>query len=138
MIIISHRGNTNGVNINKENNPTHIQTLLDINIHVEIDVWVIDEGWYLGHDCYVYPISLDFLKQANLWCHAKNLQSLEQMLIYNIHCFWHETDDFTLTSRGVIWTYPGKSTTLNSVVVDLTKDWKERNYTCKGVCVDYI
>ena len=26
----------------------------------------------------------------------------------SLNYFWHQTDDFTLTSHGYIWTYPGK------------------------------
>ena len=34
------------------------------------------------------------------------------MLSYSdIHCFRHQEDDVTLTSRGYMWTYPGKPLT---------------------------
>ena len=26
-----------------------------------------------------------------------------------VHCFWHENDDYALTSKNWIWAYPGKS-----------------------------
>ena len=38
------------------------------------------------------------------------------MLRNNIHCFWHEQDERTLTSRGYIWTYPYKQVTNMSVI----------------------
>ena len=56
-----------------------------------------------------------------------------------VNIFWHQDDDFTLTSRNVIWTYPGKQFSENSVIVKL--DY-EANYIEKsnlfGICSDYI
>ena len=49
-----------------------------------------------------YEIQKVFLDQEGLWCHAKNKDALERMLAYKIHCFWHQEDDYTITSRGYI------------------------------------
>jgi hypothetical protein len=134
MIIISHRGNLNGPGASQENNPLYIQQAINVGFDVEIDVWFIDGSFFLGHDAPVYKIELDFLKQNGLWCHAKNLDALEQMIkSSNIHCFWHETDKFTLTSESVIWTYPGQQTGRHSVIV--TNDPVDSNIY--GVCTDY-
>ena len=138
MIVISHRGNVNGRNLNIENEPDHVLSLLKQNIPVEIDVWLIDKVWYLGHDKPSYVVDVSYLKLPLLWCHAKNIQALEEMLAKDIHCFWHQEDNYTLTSKGVIWTYPGIPTTNNTVIVDTSEDWKSKQYTCKGVCVDYL
>ena len=138
MLIISHRGNINGIDIDRENNPSHVLSLLDKNIPVEIDVWLIDGNWSLGHDKPIHSVDISYLKHPLLWCHAKNIQALEEMVANNIHCFWHEEDNYTLTSKGIIWTYPGVLTTKNTVIVDTSKDWKTKKYSCKGVCVDYL
>ena len=139
MLVISHRGNTDGANKSLENNPPHIQTLLDSNIQVEVDVWVKDHLIILGHDEPQYAINLEFLQQNGLWCHAKNLDALHYMLEQNIkNCFWHQEDNYTLTSSGYIWTYPGHLTTEKSIIVDTSKNWKNKHYSCKGVCVDYL
>jgi len=138
MIIISHRGNTNGPNIDLENQPQHIQALLNAKINVEIDVWFIDKSFYLGHDAPQYRVNKKFITQKNLWCHAKNLNALFELLKLKAICFWHETDSYTLTSNNFIWTYPDKNTTKNSIIVDATSDWKYKKYKCAGVCVDYI
>jgi len=138
MLVISHRGNICGINVNTENNPRHISELLNANIPVEIDVWLTADGVYLGHDIPTYKVTLDYLKNTRLWCHAKNINALELMLAYDINCFWHQSDDFTITSKGVIWTYPGKPVCKNSIIVDTAKDWRDKRYSCLGVCVDYI
>lgn len=57
----------------------------------------------------INKVSLEYLKHPCFWCHAKNLDALAIMLQHpDIHCFSHQNDDFTLTSRGFIWTYPNK------------------------------
>lgn len=139
MKIISHRGNTLGPNKDLENYPNLIDSLLQKNIDCEIDVWYIDNKFYLGHDFPQYEIEESFILKKGLWCHAKNLEALYKMCnLTDIHFFWHENDDYTLTSKNIIWTFPGKKTTDNSVIVDVNKDWREKNYNCLGVCVDWI
>lgn len=139
MKIISHRGNTQGPNKEQENHPKIISNLLNQNIDCEIDVWYIGDKFYLGHDSPQYNIEESFLYLKGLWCHAKNLEALYKMnIMNNIHFFWHENDDFTLTSKNIIWTYPNKKTTSNSVIVDVNKNWRDNNYNCLGVCVDWI
>lgn len=136
MILISHRGNTDGPNLITENLPSHIQILLNEKIHIEIDVWKIKEQFFLGHDTPCYEIDYNFLHHNNLWCHAKNLEALYTMMQMKVHCFWHQTDDFTLTSNGIIWTYPNKNITPYSVIVDLNKNYNIGE--CYGICSDYI
>ena len=139
MILIAHRGNISGPS-KKENSPKHIKKALDLGFHAEIDVWKLEDGFYLGHDSPVYPIDLNFLVSRNLWCHAKNLEALELMIRCGIRCFWHEEDDYTLTSTGEIWTYPLKDVVKNSIIVckdlEQTKTYAEKDIC--GVCSDYV
>ena len=93
MIFISHRGNTNGSNPEKENQPNYIAEAWEIGYEVEIDVWRIGEKWFLGHDNPQYKVDLKFLQNERLLCHAKNLEALDHMLMLgDIHCFWHQED----------------------------------------------
>jgi len=139
MLIISHRGNVIGKDEKLENNPKHINSLLKINIQVEIDVWVKDGILGLGHDNLDHVIDYNFIQQDGLWCHAKNLDALYFMLNNNVkNFFWHQEDDFTLTSSGYIWTYPNKLITNKSIIVDLNKDWKTKKYNSYGICVDFL
>ena len=137
MIIISHRGNTEGESNSTANSPEAVSSLLDKGIHCEVDVWKVFDKYFLGHDEPKYKVNKKFLKNNKLWCHAKNLAALEGMLYNNIHCFWHETDKFTVTSKGYIWTFPGKEVSDRSVIVHKEKDWKNK-YDCFAVCTDYI
>mgnify|MGYP003336226375 CR=1 FL=1 len=57
--------------------------------------------------------------------------------------FWHQEDDFTLTSEGYIWTYPGKELSENSICVMPERNMAPDalvnfNQNCYGVCSDYV
>jgi hypothetical protein len=142
LILISHRGNIEGVNSDYENNPIYVNEALNKGFYVEIDVWFIDGRWYLGHDSPQHEITSNYLKNDRFWCHAKNIDALNEMLKENIHCFWHQKDDVTLTSKGYMWTYPGKELKSNSVVVMpeeyLEKWWRYSFDNCSGICSDFI
>lgn len=138
--IISHRGNINGEDKNNENNPTHIKKVLKMGYDIEIDVWKIKNKFYLGHDAPQYFVDIDFLKNDKLWCHAKNVEALEEMLKNKINCFWHQEDDYTITSGGLIWTYPGKILTEKSIIV-LKEDNEYSLQDLKnvyGICTDNV
>jgi len=138
--IISHRGNINGKDKNNENNPTHIKKVLKMGYDIEIDVWKIKDKFYLGHDAPQYFVEINFLKNDKLWCHAKNVEALEGMLKNEINCFWHQEDDYTITSGGLIWTYPGKILTEKSIIV-LKEDNEYGLQDLKnvyGICTDNI
>ena len=137
MILISHRGNLKGKVSGYENDPGYIDEALNKGYEVEIDVWYKDEEWYLGHDEPQYGINLEYLKHDKFWCHAKNIEALNKMLERDIHCFWHQEDDVTLTSKGYMWTYPGKELTHKSIAVlpEINNDIPKK---CLGICSDYI
>ena len=137
MKIISHRGNLSGPIPDQENNPAYIQKAIDVGYEVEIDVWFVDGKFYLGHDEPQHFIDDSWLKDRSslLWCHAKNEQALHQMLKLELHCFWHETDKFTVTSDGFLWCFPGNFSA-NGVTVDLSEEVKIPNHPCLGICTD--
>jgi len=85
MFLISHRGNINGPDQAKENSISYILKAIDLGYNVEIDVWFIDNSFYLGHDQPQYKINHDFLINEKLWCHAKNINALIEMNNYPIH-----------------------------------------------------
>jgi hypothetical protein len=136
MKIISHRGNLNGPDNNKENSKEAIIDAMNHGFDVEIDVWNKNNNWYLGHDEPTYKIDQKFLENKKLWCHAKNLNALNLMLKNKkIHCFWHQNDDYTITSKGYIWTYPKKNVTDRSVIVLISKNNKlPKSF---GICTDF-
>ena len=62
------------------------------------------------------------------------------MTILGVHCFWHQSDDVTLTSKNYLWTYPGKQLTFKSIaVLPEQADYSEIDLRkCTGICSDYI
>lgn len=137
---ISHRGNLIGPDPKIENNPIHIQMLIDSGMECEVDLWAADGKLWFGHDQGDYWVTPGYIKQRGLWVHCKNLAALEVCAeIGSINFFWHQNDDYTLTSKGFIWTYPDKQPpqSQNGVIVDLSRDWRSRGYNCR-VCADYV
>ena len=137
MIYISHRGYTNGIDNDVENNPDVIESLLDKNINVEIDIRSFKNQLFLGHDEPRYKINKEFLLNDKLWCHAKDFQTLEVLSVINCNYFWHQNDDYTITSKGFIWVYPGKPLLKNSICV-FPEKYKQDFSMCYGICTDYI
>lgn len=147
MILIAHRGNINGPNPSKENHPDYIDEAISEGYDVEIDIRYspLVNKMYLGHDASTYGVTLHWIDERmdKLWIHCKNIEALEYFTSksegYNY--FWHQEDDFTLTSKKYIWTYPGKPYTLKSIIV-MPESIESFNYEkpkdCYGVCSDYV
>jgi len=137
MFLIAHRGNITGKNPEKENEPSYILDAINKGFDVEIDVWYVNNTFFLGHDNPQHEVDIEFLSNDKIWCHAKNIEALYEMIRYSsIHCFWHQTDDVTLTSKGYLWTFPGNKLTKNSISVK--PDHKINPGICAGICCDYI
>jgi hypothetical protein len=79
MKIIAHRGNLNGPNPNTENHYSYIQTAIDLGFDVEVDVWVLDNKIFFGHDSPQYAIEKASVASIGTygWFHCKNLEALE-------------------------------------------------------------
>lgn len=143
MIFISHRGNLTGkAGEEWENHPDYINEALNKKFNVEIDVWFIKNNFFIGHDEPKYKIQDSFLKNKFLWCHAKNEEALEVLLNRKLHCFWHETDKYTITSKGYIWCYPGSPALHNSIILEWNNKISDFYYSSiniiKGICSDNI
>ena len=139
MKIIAHRGNLNGTNPDKENCPDYIETALKSGYDVEVDVWYINNQWHLGHDKPQYEnVRYDFLLKRGIWLHAKNGDAFYKLLHdSDAHVFWHTDEDWVLTSKNYIWTYPGKLLYPNSVCVMPELGYNGKLSECHAVCTDY-
>jgi len=140
MILISHRGNTIGRQLDLENKPEYIDNAIAQGYDVEIDIRVIESTYHLGHDNPEYSITQDWLnkRSKNLWIHCKNIEAIEWFTtIGGFNYFWHQKDTLTLTSKDYVWVYPGKQPVKNSIAV-LPEIFQDNLDVCKGVCSDYI
>jgi len=138
MKLISHRGNLNGPDPNKENTVEYILAAIYNEFDCEIDIWKIDDTLYLGHDQPDNIVSLSFLEKYNnkLWIHCKNVPALV-FLKDTFNCFYHKDDEYTLTSKGYIWgnihSYVDKN--VIAVMPELTNKCINNS---AGICSDYI
>lgn len=104
MIKIAHRGNYNGKLPERENTVSYINEAIDAGYNVEVDAWLIDGVWMLGHDFPKDKVDISFFERPEVWTHAKNLVGYVS-LFHNpkVHTFWHNKDDFVFTSKGIKW-----------------------------------
>jgi hypothetical protein len=142
MKFIAHRGLFNGPDVDLENRPEQILQALEAGYDCEVDLWIVDSDFYLGHDRPDYPVDQEWLEQPGLWIHAKNLAALHWLATTDLEYFWHQNDDYVLTSHNYIWTFPGKELTQRSVMVmpeyvDKSLDITH-NQNCYAVCSDYV
>lgn len=145
MIIISHRGNLNGAS-EFENHPGQIEECIHRNLECEIDLWVVCGKFYLGHDEPQYEVDFEWLVsyEKKLWVHCKNVESLQNLSgssNHSLHYFWHQSDDYVITSKKFVWVYPGQDLIPNCIAV-LPETWKaikptNQINTAFGICTDY-
>jgi hypothetical protein len=143
MILISHRGNIDGPNSKRENDPDYIVEAL-YNYEVEIDLWFIDGMFKLGHDEPQHEIQYEFLlkNSRKLWIHCKNLLAFRELSRIDpagdfLNYFVHESDDVVFTSKGYRWALVGKQPIENSIAV-MPEVNDEDIAVCSGICSDYI
>lgn len=138
-VLIAHRGNIEGP-CSRENSPLHILHALAFGFDAEIDVWWHKGNFWSGHDKPEHMFGESFIieKKKNLWCHAKNIEALDKLLKIKAHCFFHDQDDCTLTSKGYIWTFP-KNLVLTSksiaVMPERVPEWNLAD--AYGICTDF-
>ena len=139
MILISHRGNIDGKNPQYENGQRYCEEAINAGYNVEIDVWFTDT-WWTGHDRPQYRVDPDFFLKEEVWCHAKNIEALKKLLEIGAHCFFHQNDAVTLTSKGWIWTSPTQQLTEKSICVlpELQAVEVSGFLPSAGVCSDFI
>jgi hypothetical protein len=149
MRIIAHRGLLDGPDPIKENYPDQIRHAIKEGYDVEIDLRVIDDECWLGHDEPQYKVSLDWLKRydMHLWIHCKNLEALEFCFDHpTLNYFAHDCDDYVVTSKGYVWAYPGKPGGKYTILVmpeykgkleSIIEDYNNDSIRIYGVCTDF-
>lgn len=139
MIKIAHRGNINGPS-HRENQESYLREAIANGYEVELDLWKLGDRLWLGHGGPQYLTSEEFLIDTGWasWIHCKNLEALDFLTrtLPQLNFFWHQADDFTLTSQGFIWTYPGQPVTSLSIIVDLSNNPTPSG--AYGICADYL
>jgi len=98
MKLISHRGNYDCVFPDMENRPAYIDKAINLEYDVEIDIRLINNNLFLGHDKPEYKISLDWLliRKNNLWIHTKNFEALSFLIDKDLKIFYHAQEQHTI------------------------------------------
>ena len=140
--LIAHRGNRNGIDV-KENSPEFLQQAIDLGYDIEVDIRYINGEWWLGHDGPQYQIDSPFnlFDNSKVWWHCKNFAALDKLQGSNLNYFWHQEDDHTLTSKGFIWTYPGKEIGINNIIVmpeNVMSLDEIKKLKCFAICSDLV
>ena len=140
MIFIAHRGNINGNYPDKENRADYIHDALNQGFDVEIDVWFTDNQWWLGHDEPKYKTGTSIFRHRKVWTHAKNPEALNRLRDFNCHYFWHDGDDYAITSKGYIWCHKDAIVLPQSICVLPESQGFEAGIDpkCIGVCSDTV
>lgn len=143
MIIISHRGNLSGPHSCEENSQKAIDNAINLGYNVELDLRYTNNKFFLGHDEEQYETDLSWLllRKNFLWIHCKNSMALNKIFGSELNYFWHENDDYTLTSKGFIWAYPRKEPMGSCIMVMPEKKWSVEElikFYPYGICTDYV
>ena len=139
MIYIAHRALFDGPNPAMENHPDQIDLAISNGFDCEIDLRLIGDKIWLGHDGPQYEVDVEFLsnRHRNLWVHCKNIEAMEALCLpweFPMHYFWHQEDDY-------FWTYPGKPLPkINGICVQPERDENFLNikYDCRGICSKFV
>lgn len=149
MKLIAHRGNLDGPNLNRENSPDYIDAAINSGFDVEIDLRVVNGELFLGHDFPEYHITKEWLytRRYRLWIHCKDYAALlymtEMHKFDDYMFFYHETEDHTIISNGMIWSHDFYDVEINKNNIIPLLDMKSlSSYSGKwkmgGVCTDYV
>jgi 3-deoxy-D-manno-octulosonate 8-phosphate phosphatase (KDO 8-P phosphatase) len=85
-----------------ENSPGYILNAAK-NFSVEIDVWYIDNKYFLGHDKPQYEVDKFFLFKERFLIHAKSMETFFELSKYSqIETFFQSQDDISMTTKNRI------------------------------------
>jgi hypothetical protein len=136
MILIAHRGNISGPT-DQENDPRYVDVALAQGYDAEIDLWIVNNKFFLGHDSPQYEVHFEYLTQKGLWIHCKHHEALTALHSTKLNFFYHTNEDYVLTSHRYIWAYPGKPGSKYTICV--LPEWNNTPIDgFAGVCSDYV
>jgi hypothetical protein len=145
MKIISHRGNLKGPDPKNENTIKQIDIALKKSFDVEIDLWKINDKFFLGHDKPDNEVELDWLEKRKnkLWIHAKNFSAIESLKELNqgLFFFYYKKEPLVLISNQKIWCHnPEKIHNPSNFIIPILENVNFTKYNLNsyyGICTDY-
>lgn len=142
MKLISHRGNIDSLKPDLENSPKYIDAAINLGYDVEIDIRLINDELFLGHDAPDYKITLKWLldRKNNLWIHTKNFTALSYLIDYDIKTFYHKKEDHVIINNcNLIWSHNLYEANEKSIIPLLNiSEMNNINYNVYGICSDFV
>jgi hypothetical protein len=155
MLLISHRGNVDGITPSKENTIPYMQQALARGFHVETDIYEHAGELYFGH---AYgdsgeKVNWDFLacNSHKLLLHCKDARSIGIISKHDLNWFCQEHDSYAISSRDLViahskqggMVYSKLDRYLDSTIIMLPeKNGLGKKFLeelgCVGVCSDII
>lgn len=141
MIIVAHRGLTEGPCEKTENSPEIINNAINQGFDVEVDIWYIDGDFFFGHDNPQYDAN-EYMKNIKnpekYWFHAKNVEAVSKLIDINLRVFYHTDEEIVMTSKQELWSVCGKKHQNSMLVLpEVSGIGVEKNDNILGVCTDY-
>ena len=141
MILISHRGNIDTVNLERENTKSYIQEAIDLGY----DVRYINNKFWLGHDEPDHEVDIEWLtkRKNNLWIHCKDFLSLAKLINSDLRIFYHQDENHTIIGNTkAIWSHDIDDANHQSIIplidIDSVNSFKNFNQKYYGICSDFI
>lgn len=143
--IISHRGNIAKPIPERENKPSYIDAAIQLDYDVEVDLRLIDNKLWLGHDSPEVQVNENWLleRSSNLWVHCKNTQAANYLSLFpnKFQYFCHTKDPFVLTSTGKLWIDQLDQHMGYNAIIPLMSKNDIENYNhppVSGYCTDHV
>lgn len=142
-LLLSHRGNVDGIDEKRENSVAYVEEAMDKGYHVVVDTWLVGhQHLVLGTTSPKYPTTLEFLQDVRVLCNAKNQETLQFLLENKVHCFSRGSSPYTLTSGGLIWAEPGTPVCLRGIFTMPEHCMKDittvSGMPCSGICSNQV
>ena len=105
-VFIANRGNYQGADTDNENTFSYLLQAFNAGHLVVCDIQTYKSVLYFGHNEPKETVNWQFITKNKVICRAVDLDSFVVLYNLNAHCFWYQTDDMSLTSRGYLWCKP--------------------------------
>lgn len=148
MMYIAHRGNISTKFSDRENSPSYLDEAISAGFYVEIDLWGVQGKFWFGHDKPQHVVHYEYVQNIahKSFFHCKNVEAIDLLsdFVQDAHYFVHDTDDYTITSKGLVWCYPGKTPPKRNAIIVLPETFVDgisfylAKYNAVGVCSDYV
>jgi len=135
-IIISHLGNIDGRQPDRENTLPYVKAALAAGWHVCVDVWYTNGSFVLPSSRGAFPLPPALLSNCRVWARSYDPETIDALCTLKAHCVIATESPITLTSEQFLWTLPPTPLAPRSIAVfpELATPWWLEQYEPAGLC----